>query len=332
MAGDLKDGAGIYPNPSSSDMARDPYGTLVWYFNSKRELAYISNQENRMRDRLKSDARYQNAGNLGDSKAPSRFARRINHTEELTGRLSQDEIQNIIAEVRKPWTQVMTQFDRKTGIDILYSTNMISVGVDISRLGLMLVHGHTRSTSEYIQATSRVGRQYPGLVVTAYNHGKSKDRSIYENFKNYHQSFYRFVETVSVTPYSSGARAKALPAVFIALARAFGVKQPSVSSNDETALTGAKDWLLSSVDLVDAEEYANTEKEINLIIKKWKNSQPTAWGQMGGMTQDEVKLMGVSGEPENNNIIFQAPTSMRTVAAGINIKFFDEYGDLEDAN
>ena len=332
LAGDLKDGAGIYPNPSSADMARDPYGTLVWYFNSKRELAYISNQENRMRDRLKSDARYQNAGNLGDSKAPSRFARRINHTEELTGRLSQDEIQNIIAEVRKPWTQVMTQFDRKTGIDILYSTNMISVGVDISRLGLMLVHGHTRSTSEYIQATSRVGRQYPGLVVTAYNHGKSKDRSIYENFKNYHQSFYRFVETVSVTPYSSGARAKALPAVFIALARAFGVKQPSVSSNDETALTGAKDWLLSSVDLVDAEEYANTEKEINLIIKKWKNSQPTAWGQMGGMTQDEVKLMGVSGEPENNNIIFQAPTSMRTVAAGINIKFYDEYGDLEDAN
>ena len=77
-----------------------------------------------------------------------------------------------------------------TGIDILFSTNMISVGVDIPRLGLMLVHGQPRTTAEYIQATSRVGRKYPGLVTTVYNHAKSKDRSIYEMFKNYHQSIY----------------------------------------------------------------------------------------------------------------------------------------------
>jgi len=146
----------------------------------------------------------------------------------LTGRLPQDEIQTIITDLRKPWTQVMGKPLQNTGIDILFSTNMISVGVDIPRLGLMLVHGQPRTTAEYIQATSRVGRKYPGLVTTVYNHAKSKDRSIYEMFKNYHQSFYRHVEAVSVTPFSSGARDRALPAIFIALARHFGINSPSL--------------------------------------------------------------------------------------------------------
>ena len=330
LAGILK-GAEIYPTPGDAEDAINPYGTLVWYFNSKRELAYISNQEIRMNDVLKNNARFENAGKLGDSNVPYRFSRKIRQTRELTGRLSQDEIQSIILELRQPWYQVMSQENRKRGIDILYSTNMISVGVDISRLGLMLVHGHPRSTSEYIQATSRVGRQFPGLVVTVYNHAKSKDRSIYEMFKNYHQSFYKFVESVSVTPFSSGAREKALPAVFIALARSFGVTSPALNSNDYPILEKAKDWLLESMELVDPEERRIGEKEINTIISKWKNSQPVSWGNMGGKTPDEVRLMGPSGSPVNQNTIFTAPTSMRAVGSGVDVKFFaSDAGDEDD--
>lgn len=324
-------GSEIYPNPQATEHAASPYGTLVWYFNSKRELAYISNQEIRMNDVLKNNARFENAGRLSDGNVPYRFARKIRQTRELTGRLSQDEIQSIILELRQPWYQVMSQENKKRGIDILYSTNMISVGVDISRLGLMIVHGHPRSTSEYIQATSRVGRQFPGLVVTVYNHAKSKDRSIYEMFKNYHQSFYRFVESVSVTPFSSGAREKALPAVFIALARSFGVSSPSLKTNDYPLLEKAKNWLLDSMDLVDPEERKMGEKELNNIISKWKNSQPESWGNMGGKTPDEVRLMGPSGSPINQNTIFNAPTSMRAVGSGVDVKFYvSDTGDEED--
>ena len=326
LKGDLKAGDAFYPKPTTEDLAYDPFGTLVWYFNSKRELAYISNQTNRMRDSLRSNARFEKFQALGPAKAPSRFARHIKQVRELTGRLSQDEIQDIIRELRMPWTQVMGEQFQFTGIDILFSTNMISVGVDISRLGVMLMHGHPRTTSEYIQAPSRVGRRHPGLVTTVYNHAKSKDRSIYEMFKNYHQSFYRYVEAVSVTPFSAGARSRALPAIFIALARHFGINEPSLNDNNHNndALNQAKEWILESLELVDPEEFKNTEIELNNIIKCWKNRTITHWGKMGGMTGDEVRLLGVMGEPDSENTVFKAPISMRSVDAGIGVDFYSE--------
>ena len=104
-------------------------------------------------------------------------------------------------------------------IDVLLATNMISVGVDIDRLGLMVVMGQPPSTSEYIQATSRVGRKYPGLVVTLFNAARSRDRSHYESFMSYHSALYRQVEATSVTPFSPRARDRGLHAVIVALAR-----------------------------------------------------------------------------------------------------------------
>jgi hypothetical protein len=99
---------------------------------------------------------------------------------------------------------------------------MISVGVDIDRLGLMAVTGQPKTTAEYIQATSRVGRKYPGLVVTMYNWMGARDLSHYERFQSYHAALYRYVEAISVTPFSSRALDRGLRGMFAAMNRLFG--------------------------------------------------------------------------------------------------------------
>lgn len=97
---------------------------------------------------------------------------------------------------------------------------MISVGIDISRLGLMIVAGQPKTASEYIQASSRVGRnRWPGLVVTCYNVHKSRDRSYYEHFGIYHASFYRHVEAATLTPFSSRALERGMAGAVAAMVR-----------------------------------------------------------------------------------------------------------------
>ena len=230
----------------------------------------------------------------------------------MTGRLSQDEIQTIVKELNEPWRQFDDYNIWFRGIDILFATNMISVGIDIPRLGLMAVHGQPRTTAEYIQATSRVGRTYPGLVATIYNHTKSKDRSIYESFKNYHQSFYRYVESVSVTPFSSGARSKALAAIFIAIVRSQGKASPTLNSSDDKKLEIAEKWILDSVTKVDPEEYDETKRDLKKIIKEWKNRQPDEWGKMGGRNSENVRLLSASSNTSSDLEIFKAPISLRS--------------------
>jgi hypothetical protein len=102
-------------------------------------------------------------------------------------------------------------------VKIAISTNMIATGVDITRLNVMLINGHPKSSSEYIQATSRVGRNDPGLIFSFYSATKNRDRSYYENYKSFHQTFYKDVEPSSVTPHSQPAMEKIIPSIILAL-------------------------------------------------------------------------------------------------------------------
>jgi len=134
---------------------------------------------------------------------------------ELTSRVPTDEVATAKRRLAVPFTN-------EERVDVALATNMISVGLDILRLGLMAVLGQPKEfCAEYIQATSRVGRERdkPGLVVTLLNVHKPRDRSHYERFSTYHATFYRAVEATSVTPFSPRALDRALAAALVALCR-----------------------------------------------------------------------------------------------------------------
>jgi superfamily II DNA/RNA helicase len=147
------------------------------------------------------------------SKLRNELTRELDAPKELTSRVSQREIVSILADLSQPYSA-------EGFVDVVLATNMVSVGVDVPRLGLMLVNGQPKTRAEYIQSTSRVGRSsYPGLVICLYNAMKARDRSHFETFASVHQTLYRDVEATSVTPFASRSRDRALKAVLISMIR-----------------------------------------------------------------------------------------------------------------
>lgn len=190
----------------------DPYMTLVGYFNSLRELGGSRRiVEDEIGARLSSYGRRLRVGETAGLFADRRIDYEV---VELTSR----EPTNRVADAKR---RLALPFREKGRVDVALATNMISVGLDISRLGLMVVNGQPKTTAEYIQATSRVGREdkWPGLVVTLLNLHRPRDRSHYERFEAYHASFYRAVEATSVTPFAPRAIDRGIAAITVGLAR-----------------------------------------------------------------------------------------------------------------
>lgn len=178
----------------------DPYMTLVGYFNSLRELGGMRRLvEDEVRNRVR-DVEYDKRPLLYVGPHPWAKDRSPSLPAELTSRASTESVKETKARLSARMVS-----EKPEPVDVVLASNMISVGLDIDRLGLMVVTGQPKTTSEYIQATSRVGRAYPGLVVACLNVMRPRDRSHYERFVAYHDAFYRDVEATSVTPFSNQA-------------------------------------------------------------------------------------------------------------------------------
>lgn len=241
-----------------ADGVRDAYWTLVGYFNSLRLLAAAELQ---VHDDV--DAQL---GFLADRDGGER--RKILEQTELTSRANSSE-------VPKRLKQVERRLPDPEVVDVLLATNMISVGVDVDRLGLMTVMGQPQTTAEYIQATSRVGRRHPGLVAVMLNANRSRDRSHYESFQHYHSALYREVESTSVTPFSSRSRDRGLHAVVVALAR---ILIPAARPNDGAGRIEefrdeldqvVRTALLARVEAVDPNEYEATADAFDEFVDRW---------------------------------------------------------------
>ena len=242
--------------PASPDV-RDPYWTLLGYFNSLRVLAGAKLQvQDDVEDRTELLAR--ESGTV---------KRALGEQIEMTSREASADIPSHLK-------RMAIRHPDRAALDVILATNMISVGVDIDRLGLMVVMGQPQATSEYIQATSRVGRQFPGLVMTLFNASRSRDRSHYESFVTYHSALYRQVESTSVTPFSSRARDRGLHAVLIALARLtlrdFRANNSAAQVSDlRVRLSPVIATILQRVESVAADEGNATKAQLESIIAKW---------------------------------------------------------------
>ncbi|MEU3173127.1 helicase-related protein [Streptomyces sp. NPDC007000] len=242
----------------TDDEVRDAYWSLVGYFNSLRLLsaaelqvhddvvAYLELLAEREGVEVRSAANY----------------------SELTSRIDASEIPNRLKGIER-------RLPDKDTVDVLLATNMIAVGVDVDRLGLMAVMGQPQTTAEYIQATSRVGRTHPGLVAVMLNAARSRDRSHYENFLHFHSALYREVESTSVTPFSARARERGLHAVVVALAR---ILIPQARPNEAAGRVDSyehrlreeiKDVLLTRVNAVVPEEADAVSRAFDEFVDWW---------------------------------------------------------------
>ena len=193
-------------------LAADPYMTLVGYFNSLRELGGMR--------RLAEDDVQTRAFRvqMSDVQRPGLAQRSVRNIDELTSRVSNKDIPKKLDQLEIKFKRTWQKGETRA-IDVVLATNMLSVGVDINRLGLMVVNGQPKNTAEYIQATSRVGRFFPGLVCTVLTWSRPRDLSHYETFEHYHATFYKHVEAQSVTPFAPRALDRGLTGAIVSLLR-----------------------------------------------------------------------------------------------------------------
>ncbi|MEI6137401.1 MAG: helicase-related protein, partial [Chloroflexota bacterium] len=236
----------------------DAYWTVVAYHNSLRELG-----------RTVTIARDDVSNLLSVRAGESPDERRISRDGviELTSSVKPGTLVRHLARLEQSHSS-------GDAVDVVASTNMLSVGIDISRLGVMLMNGQPKMTSEYIQATSRVGRsKVPGLVVTLLRASKPRDRSHYETFRAYHEALYKSVEPTSVTPWSPASRDRSLHAALVMLVR----HGCGLRGNDDAAHFRASDRsvskavqiLMAAVHRAEPDADRGAERELNRLTAEW---------------------------------------------------------------
>jgi hypothetical protein len=314
----------------------DAYMTLVGYFNSLRELGGMRRMvEDEIRTSLLEEKGPRvPAGFTGPS--PWVALRKIKEEPlELTSRKQTAEIAAAKKQIEEP-------HGKEGAVDVVLASNMISVGIDIDRLGLMVVAGQPKTTSEYIQASSRVGRDAgrPGLVVTVFNLFKPRDRSHYERFRAYHESFYRFVEASSVTPFSTPALDRGLAGLLVTMAR---LRDPALTPADgvrriEERRSVADDAVRAIAAKAGGERRGRPQDEVDQVVDRVERlgaNLTAAWAE--AVKQDGVgRYSRLESGPDQPALLsmaldsdappvttpwgkFRAPTSMRDVEPSVHL-------------
>lgn len=314
--------------PVSDAALIDPYWTLMAYFNSIRELGHAATL-------VRADIReYMNAmwerqgltATIGGKEALKK-RRFINRDLEITSRVQSSQIPEVLHQL----FVTLQPDERQSPVDVCLATNMIQVGLDVLRLSLMTIIGQPKTTAEYIQASSRIGRREPGLVVTIYNPSRPRDRSHYEHFHAYHESLYRFVEPTSVTPFAEPVIDRALHAVIVALVRTLGNdairSRPNSPPPDEAIIERVRSIVSDRVSKINEQQSITAMSRLSTVFQEWQRVPPAKYGDFSPPDEEEP-LMYPSGNgrhPQWSVRPYPTPTSMRNVDATCDTSVISNY-------
>ncbi|KKL64642.1 hypothetical protein LCGC14_2162950, partial [marine sediment metagenome] len=315
----------------------DPWMTLVGYFNSLRELGGMKRATD---DSI--NVRLRRMGRAGRPGMTYRSLSAYRGVAELTSRRSATEIPEILDQLGSPFDPVAEQ-ERKLRqprdrgappLDVLLATNMISVGVDVPRLGLMVVAGQPKNTAEYIQATSRVGRRFPGLVCTVFNWTRPRDISHYERFEHYHATFYQHVEALSVTPFAPRALDRGLSGALVSLVRLAGIELndndgASRASREHEYVRQATEQLIERAGRVTGTQGEDLVRSaIAARMDQWmsRNANVSSGARLGYRDKRDGLTVGLLSDPDNRGwTYFTCLNSLRDVEPTSNL-VLNEYG------
>jgi len=318
----------VLAQDASAGGTRDAYWTAVMYHNSLRELGrtgtlVVDDVNARLVPRSE---------RLG---IPLRSVR-AGRVLELTSRRGPEELPNDLRELMK------SVDDSEDAIDVVLSSNMLSVGIDIPRLALMLMVGQPKTTSEYIQATSRVGRgEVRGIVTTLFRSNRARDRSHFETFRGYHEALYRNVEPTSVTPWSLASRERSLAGALVALVRH---TVPALSSNtspsrldlgessQKATFTALVEALAGRVGRAEKTEFEDTQARLWALVRDWDRRAAAARAAGEELLYDRnksqdnalLKRFGQTGEG------WLVADSMRSVEPNVSVEVREPHEEGKD--
>ncbi|HWG73894.1 MAG TPA: DISARM system helicase DrmA [Acidimicrobiales bacterium] len=329
--------------------AADPYLTVVDYFTSTRELAGMRRLvDDDIADRLSSLA--------------VRTRRRRPNVAELTSRMPSDRIASTLADLEHPFDPVYDSSAaleslrsqarggqkltarRPDGVsqplDVLLATSMLQVGVDVPRLGLMVVTGQPKNTAEYIQSTSRVGRdpRRPGLVLTIYQWSRPRDLAHFETFDHYHSTFGSLVEGLTTTPFSDRALDRGLTGVLVAALRQSSPAALANPAAHSVALEGSVvDDLLDDVEARvrhvthDAARAAAVRQRLRHRLDRWGARRRGLAAGVLGYTE-AADITGLLRAPEGGSWdAWTAPRSLREVEPEVLLQLVQADRSVEGA-
>ena len=270
--------------------------------------------------------------------------------EEMTSRVSTPDLNGIMERLERIRYSAKNIAAKKYPVDIVLSSNILSVGIDVARLNVMLMVGQPKLTSEYIQASSRIGRSLPGTIFVLYDGARSRDRSYFEQFKSYHEAFYKYVEPTGITPFSPPARERGLHAVLVSIIRNVipGMAREMDAGNFDVSvfseeLQRIKAGLLKRVKEIrqraDVDVKDDTEEisaEIDRFIEHWdalahSRGDDFAYGQkymVKGPTEKGKRLLKPFDANSYDMDAYPTMTSMRNIDSAIkgNVIIWEENG------
>ena len=290
----------------------DYYSTSMWFFNSLKELGQtLTLMQSTVVSLL--NQMWQ------DRRLPENKTRPLEPIMELTGRVSSAQVSRALTELNIPT-------GKKGSIRTCLASSIMEVGVDVQRLGLLTIMSQPKLTAQYIQVSGRVGRagKYgPGLIIMLYNSNRARDRSVYENFKPFHEKLYAQVEPLSVTPFAIQTMDKGLWGAIIALYRMLIPESQSPTSLDESIFDSVCSVFRDRIKFLgrSEEQRSDFEKQAAKLKRIWLFYKPTNWiyewrQEEGSDENMSTALLRRRSEPLTHipgDMSFNIPQSMRSV-------------------